>query len=78
MTNHCGGIQGGISNGMPVEFRVAFHPVVTLPQPVECLTSEGELRTLQVTGRHDRCQVPRVAVVVEAMAAMVIINYIME
>ena len=77
MTNHCGGIQGGISNGMPIEFRVAFHPVVTLPQPVECLTSEGELRTLQVTGRHDRCQVPRAAVVVEAMAAMVIADYLL-
>ena len=76
-TNHSGGIQGGISNGMPVEFRVAFHPVVTLPQPVECLTSDGKLRTLQVTGRHDRCQVPRAAVVVEAMAAMVIADYLL-
>lgn len=77
LTNHCGGIQGGISNGMPIEFRVAFHPVVTLPQPVECLTTDGELRTLQVTGRHDRCQVPRAAVVVEAMAAMVIADYLL-
>ncbi len=75
-TNHCGGIQGGISNGMPVEFRVAFHPVVTLPQPVECLTADGEMRTLQVNGRHDRCQVPRAAVVVEAMAAMTIADLI--
>jgi chorismate synthase len=77
LTNHCGGVQGGISNGMPIEFRVAFHPVVTLPQPVECLTTDGELRTLQVTGRHDRCQVPRAAVVVEAMAAMVIADYLL-
>ncbi len=76
ITNHCGGIQGGISNGMPVEFRVAFHPVVTLPQPVECLTADGEMRTLQVNGRHDRCQVPRAAVVVEAMAAMTIADLI--
>ena len=75
-TNHSGGIQGGISNGMPVEFRVAFHPVVTLPQPVECLTADGEMRTLQVNGRHDRCQVPRAAVVVEAMAAMTIADLI--
>ena len=75
-TNHCGGIQGGISNGMPVEFRVAFHPVVTLPQPVECLTADGEMRTLQVNGRHDRCQVPRAAAVVEAMAAMTIADLI--
>ena len=77
-TNHCGGIQGGISNGMPVEFRVAFHPVPTLPQPVECLTADGELRTVQVTGRHDRSQVPRAAVVVEAMAAMVIADYLLD
>ncbi len=77
MTNHCGGIQGGISNGMPIEFRVAFHPVVTLPQPVECLTADGGLRTLQISGRHDRCQVPRAAVVVEAMAAMVIADYLL-
>lgn len=69
-TNHCGGVQGGISNGMPVEFRVAFHPVATLPQPVECLTEGGELRTVTVTGRHDRCQVMRAPVIVEAMAAL--------
>jgi chorismate synthase len=76
-TNHCGGVQGGISNGMPIEFRVAFHPVPTLPQPVECLTSDGKLRTLQVPGRHDRSQVPRAAVVVEAMAAMVMADFLL-
>ena len=76
-TNHCGGVQGGISNGMPVEFRVAFHPVPTLPQPVECLTADGGLRTVQVPGRHDRSQVPRAAVVVEAMAAMVMADYLL-
>lgn len=69
-TNHCGGIQGGISNGMPVEFRVAFHPVATLPQPVECLTEEGALTSIDVGGRHDRCHVLRAPVVVEAMAAI--------
>lgn len=73
-TNHCGGIQGGISNGMPVEFRVAFHPVVTLPQPVECLTESGELRTLTIGGRHDRSHVRRTPVIVEAMAALCLIN----
>jgi chorismate synthase len=77
-TNHCGGVQGGISNGMPVEFRVAFHPVPTLPQPVECLTADGGLRTVQVPGRHDRSQVPRAAVVVEAMAAMVMADYLLD
>ena len=69
-TNHCGGVQGGISNGMPVEFRVAFHPVATLPTEVECLTEGGTLRPTLVGGRHDRCQVTRATVIVEAMAAL--------
>ena len=73
-TNHCGGVQGGISNGMPVEFRVAFHPVVTLPRPVECLHEDGHLETLDIGGRHDRCAVRRAPVIVEAMAALCIIN----
>ena len=74
-TNHCGGVQGGISNGMPVEFRVAFHPVATLPQPVECLTADGRLETLTVSGRHDRCHIMRLPVIVEAMAALTIVNF---
>ena len=74
VSNNCGGIQGGISNGMPIEFRVAFHPVVTLPQDVECLHEDGHLETLNVGGRHDRCHVERAAVVVEAMAALCLIN----
>ena len=74
-TNHCGGVQGGISNGMPVEFRVAFHPVPTLPQPVECLTDDGRLETLSINGRHDRCHVLRTPVIVEAMAALTLMNY---
>ena len=76
VTNHCGGVQGGISNGMPVEFRVAFHPVVTLPLPVECLTEKGDLRTQTIGGRHDRCHVLRTPVIVEAMAALTIANYV--
>lgn len=75
-TNHCGGIQGGISNGMPVEFRVAFHPVVTLPGKVECLTESGELRMVTVGGRHDRCHVLRTPVIVEAMAALVLADFL--
>ncbi|MBO4586248.1 MAG: chorismate synthase [Bacteroidales bacterium] len=75
-TNHCGGIQGGISNGMPVEFSVAFHPVATLPQPVECLTEAGELRTLTIGGRHDRWHIQRATVVVESMAALVLADYL--
>ena len=63
---------------MPVEFRVAFHPVPTLPQPVECLTHDGSLRTLQIGGRHDNYHVERAAVVVEAMAALTIINLVVK
>lgn len=69
-TNHCGGVQGGISNGMPVEFHVAFHPVVTLPSEVECLSDEGTLVPTTIGGRHDNCQVMRAPVIVEAMAAL--------
>ena len=76
-TNHCGGIQGGISNGMPIEFHVAFHPVPTLPCPVECLHEDGHLETISVCGRHDRCHVQRAAVVVEAMASLCLINYML-
>lgn len=77
VTNHCGGVQGGISNGMPIEFRVAFHPVVTLPEPVDCLTEDGRLETVDVGGRHDRCHVLRTPVIVESMAALCLINYIL-
>lgn len=76
-TNHCGGVQGGISNGMPVEFRVAFHPVVSIPQPVECLHEDGHLETVHIGGRHDRYHINRAAVVVEAMAALCLINNIL-
>lgn len=76
-TNHCGGIQGGISNGMPIEFRVAFHPVVTIPQPVECLHDDGRLESLTIGGRHDRYHIKRAAVVVEAMAALCLANYLL-
>lgn len=77
LTNHCGGIQGGISNGMPIEFRVAFHPVVTIPQPVECLHEDGHLEHLQIDGRHDRYHIERAAVVVEAMTALCLIDYML-
>ena len=76
-TNHCGGVQGGISNGMPIEFSVAFHPVVTIPQPLECLHEDGHLETLNIEGRHDLCHIERAAAVVEAMAALCLINYML-
>lgn len=77
LSNHCGGIQGGISNGMPVEFAVAFHPVVSIPQPVECLGTDGHLETVAIGGRHDRYHLQRAAVVVEAMTALCLVNYML-
>ncbi|MBQ1408908.1 MAG: chorismate synthase [Bacteroidales bacterium] len=76
ITNHCGGIQGGISNGMPIVFRTAFHPVVTINQPTECLDANGNLHTWQPRGRHDQCHLPRTVVIVEAMTAMTIADMI--
>lgn len=74
-TNLSGGIQGGISNGMDIYFRVAFKPVATLIQEQEVLTSEGELITQQGKGRHDPCVVPRAVPIVEAMAAIVLADF---
>ncbi|MCZ2100112.1 MAG: chorismate synthase [Chitinophagales bacterium] len=71
-TNHSGGIQGGISNGMPITFRVAFKPVSTLMQPQPSVNSSGEEVVLEGRGRHDACVVPRAVPIVEAMAALVI------
>lgn len=71
-TNHCGGIQGGISNGMPIVFRIAFHPVATQTDGMECIDNEGRLLHVVLEGRHDRCHVLRVPVIVESMAALVL------
>ncbi len=74
-TNLSGGIQGGISNGMDIYFRVAFKPVATVIQKQEALNSKGELVDMQGKGRHDPCVVPRAVPIVEAMAALVLANY---
>lgn len=74
-TNHSGGIQGGISNGMPIEFRVAFKPVATLIKTQTTLNSKGEIVELEGKGRHDACVVPRAVPIVEAMAAIVILDF---
>ena len=73
-TNHSGGIQGGISNGMDIRFSVAFHPVVTLGKPMPCITSDGKAVEVEIGGRHDCCQVPRAVPIVQSMAALVIMD----
>lgn len=73
-TNHSGGIQGGISNGEDIYFKVAFKPVATLLRDVETIDDEGNPLTLKAKGRHDPCVVPRAVPIVEAMAAMTIFD----
>ena len=73
-SNHSGGIQGGISNGQDIYFRVAFKPVATILQEQETVDLEGNPTTLKARGRHDPCVLPRAVPVVEAMAAMVILD----
>ncbi len=78
-TNRSGGIQGGISNGMDIYFRVAFKPVATLLQKQDVLTHEGTIVEQQGKGRHDPCVVPRAVPIVEAMAALVLAdNYLVH
>lgn len=74
-TNHSGGIQGGISNGADIYFRVAFKPTPTLLQPIESITDQGEATLLNNNGRHDPCVVPRAIPIVEASAAMVLLDH---
>ncbi|ELV7524678.1 chorismate synthase [Flavobacterium psychrophilum] len=74
-TNLSGGIQGGISNGMDIYFRIAFKPVATLIQKQEVLTNTNEIIEQQGKGRHDPCVVPRAVPIVEAMAAIVMADF---
>jgi len=74
-TNNSGGIQGGISNGMPIEFRVAFKPVATIMKDQNSINDQGEEILIKGKGRHDPCVVPRAVAIVEAMAAMVILDH---
>lgn len=74
-TNHSGGIQGGISNGADIYFRVAFKPTPTLQQPIEMVMSDGTPTTTIVKGRHDACVIPRAVPIVEAMAAIVLLDH---
>lgn len=74
VTNHSGGIQGGISNGEDIVMRIAFKPVPTLMRPIDTVDHDGNAVTLQPRGRHDVCVVPRALPIVEAMAALVILD----
>ena len=74
LTNHSGGIQGGVSNGQDIYFRVAFKPVATLLQQQDTVDLEGNATTLTARGRHDPCVLPRAVPVVEAMTAMTILD----
>lgn len=74
-SNLSGGIQGGISNGMDIYFRVAFKPVATIMQKQETLDRSGNLVEMQGKGRHDPCVVPRAVPIVEAMAALVLADF---
>lgn len=76
-TNHSGGIQGGISNGQDIVFRVAFKPVATLLQEQSTVDCNGNAIRMQARGRHDPCVLPRAVPVVEAMAALTILDYYM-
>ena len=74
-TNYSGGIQGGISNGEDIYFKVAFKPVATIMQNQETIDKDGNTTEMQGKGRHDPCVVPRAVPIVEAMAALVLIDY---
>lgn len=75
VTNRSGGIQGGISNGEDIVFRVAFKPTATISQPQQTVDRSGQAVTLQARGRHDPCVLPRAVPVVEAMACLVLADH---
>lgn len=75
LTNHSGGIQGGISNGEDIYFRVAFKPVATQLREQPTVDMEGNATTLKARGRHDPCVLPRAVPIVEAMAAITILDH---
>lgn len=77
-SNHSGGIQGGITNGMPVVTRIAFKPTPTIGNEVPLINREGEERTTRIPGRHDPCVAVRAVPVVRAMAALVIADFLLQ
>ncbi|MBL4669159.1 MAG: chorismate synthase, partial [Flavobacteriales bacterium] len=77
-TNNSGGVQGGISNGEDIFFNVAFKPVATIMQKQHTVNNKLEEVEITGKGRHDPCVLPRATVIVESMAAMVIVDYILR
>jgi chorismate synthase len=77
-TNHSGGIQGGISNGMPIEISVAFKPVATIFMEQKTVDKEGNSTTVKPRGRHDPCVLPRAVVMVEAQMALVLCDHMLR
>jgi chorismate synthase len=73
-TNYSGGVQGGISNGEPIVFKVAFKPPATISLPQKTVDFEGNDTVLEARGRHDPCVVPRAVPIVESMAALVLVD----
>ncbi len=78
LTNHSGGIQGGISNGEDIYFRTAFKPVATLLRDQATIGTDGQNVTFAARGRHDACVLPRAVPIVEAMAAMTMLDYYLQ
>ena len=78
ITNHAGGILGGISNGMDISFKVGFKPVATIMHNQPTINAAGEAAEIKGKGRHDPCVVPRAVVIVEAMAALVIADHLLR
>jgi len=77
-TNHSGGVQGGISNGEDIYFNVAFKPVATIMQDQQSVDTSGNAVTVSGKGRHDPCVLPRAVPIVEAMAALVIVDFLLR
>ena len=78
VTNFSGGVQGGISNGETIYFRVAFKPPATIGQKQRTATFAGEPTDLEAKGRHDPCIVPRAVPIVESMAALVLMDLLLR
>jgi chorismate synthase len=77
-TNNSGGVQGGISNGQDIYFKVAFKPVATIMQTQKSVNAKGEEVDLEAKGRHDPCVLPRAVPIVESMAALVLADHLLR